>query len=375
MRSTTLLTLLISSTGCHALLGIDDFSTTDASVPIDAIDAALIDGPSCFGTLARVCLPTTPNGTVILAGTLDTSSDPRCVAIAQPGGAELCAIAAGMLSIENTTVIGSRPLVLIAAGNIVVNGTLDASSKRGGPVGAAASTGPCAANQAGANRGQGGGGAGGSFGTLGGGGGTGGQGGGGGAGGAAPPIVASISSIRSGCAGGKGGDGSPASGGAIGASGGVVALYAGSGISIISAGAVYASGAGGGPGIDNRGGGGGGGSGGLIVLDAPAIQLLGTVAANGGGGGGGCDASSGNPGADGTTVAYNTAAQGGAPQASDRGGRGGNGFGLGSPAQAGATPSLLGNGGGGGGGGGAGIVWTHGTVSGGAKVSPAVQTN
>ncbi len=381
-RCSALVALLLSGSGCHALLGIDDFATVDASIdgPLES-DGPPIDGTACFGTLVPICLPTTPSGTVILAGALDTATDPRCVVVSQVGAPELCVIAAANLSIENTQVTGSRALVLIGGAAVTINAILDASSTRAGIVGAAASTTACASTQVGASGGDAGGGAGGSFGTVGGNGGAGGPGGVGNAGGQAPAII-SVTAIRGGCAGGKGGAGGGQSAGALGPSGGAIAIYSGSQIAIIAAGAVYASGAGGGAGsvAGSAGGGGGGGSGGLIVLDAPSIQILGTVAANGGGGGGGGDSGQGNPGGDGTTSSYNLAATGGLGQASDRGGVGGKGAALALGATVGASPPNSGGGpgvggGGGGGGGGVGAVWMHGSLAGGTKISPAPQVH
>lgn len=361
MRRVLVASLLLGG-GCSSLLGIDDFHTIDAA-PIDTptlIDAPAFDAQVCFGTLTRVCLPSPPTGTVIIAGTLDTASDPRCITIQDPDAGFLCVIAGGNLSIEATSVVGARPLVLVAAGSITLNNAIDAGSTRAGKLGPSARATPCASAQNGTSAAQPGGGAGGSFGSAGGGGGQGAS--GGGAGGTAG-AVASVSFLRGGCGGGTGGG---TSAGAPGASGGVIALYAGSQIAFTATGAVYASGAGG------AGGGGGGGSGGLVVLDAPAIQILGTVTANGGGGGGSGDGATGSAGADGSTAQYTMAAPGGDPQSSTQGGRGGNGASVGNPAQSGSAPPVGGTGGGGGGGGGTGVIWIKGVVSsgGGNKLSP-----
>ena len=371
----TFVVLALGTAGCHALLGIDDFQTVDAPLAIDApalVDAPTVDAQLCFGTLTRVCLQAPPTGTVIIAGTLDTSQDPRCIVVQDPQAGFLCVIAGGTLSIEATSVIGTRPLVLVAAGQITLNNAIDAGSVRGGKLGPAARSMPCSAAQTGGSANQAGGGAGGSFGSTGGGGGQG-AGGGGGAGGTAGAVV-SVTFLRGGCAGGPGGMGGGQSAGALGPSGGAIALYAGSQIALTATGAIYAAGAGGGAGSEQgtKGGGGGGGSGGLIVLDAPAIQILGTIAANGGAGGGGGDGGSGSPGADGSTAQYMTTAQGGAPQGLNQGGRGGNGATVGNPAQVGSVPGIGGNGGGGGGGGGTGILWIKGAVAtgGSGKLSP-----
>lgn len=344
----------------------DDAATPSDAAAVDAeIDARGIDAQACFGSLARVCIAPPTLGTIIIAGALDTSIDPRCDVHPQTGGPDLCVIAGGHISIENTVVTGTRALVFIGTGSVTVNGSLDASSKHGGVTGAAASTAPCAAGQAGGDDvGGGGGGAGGSFGT---------RGADGGAGGTAPATIVPAL-LRPGCAGGAGGAGTGASAGSGGASGGVIALYSGSQISMIAAGSIYASGAGGGAGtVDGtRGGGGGGGSGGLVVLDAPSIQILGKIVTNGGAGGGGGETAPGAPGEDGTTVMLGAAAAGGAAEDATHGGPGGAGSAL-SIAPAPGAASTSADGGAGGGGGGGGVVWVHGLFVGGTQVSPPAQ--
>lgn len=366
IRFATLLAVF-SSAGCHALLGIDDFSTADASIDVPVPDTFVVDARSCFGTLTRICIAPPALGTIIVAGILNTSSDPRCDVHSQAGGPDLCVIAGGQISIENTLVTGSRALVFIGTGNITVNASLEASSKRGGQTGAGAATQPCAPTQTGQNDPAGaGGGAGGSYGARAGAGGPGDIASGTTGGVAVAPIDPLL--VRAGCAGGNGGVGIEL-GGTGGASGGVIALLSGSQISIIAAGSVYASGAGGGAGTVHSGGG-GGGSGGLIVLDAPSIQVLGKVVANGGGGGGGGDSGTGQPGGDGTTTTIGVPATGGAGEDSTHGGPGGNGAALGQLATTGAlSPSITG--GAGGGGGGTGVIWVHGTLAGGTMMSPA----
>lgn len=347
----------------------------DAAVPIDApledaIDARGIDAQSCFGTLVRICIAPPTLGRIIIAGALDTDLDPRCDVHPQTGGPDLCVIAGGLISIENTVVTGSRALVFIGTGGVTVNGALDASSKQGGVTGGAASSTACsAAQQGGDDPGGAGGGAGGSFGTRGGDGGDG-DAPSGTVGGTAPaPSAPTL--LRPGCAGGSGGAGTLASGGTGGASGGVLALYSGSQIAMIAAGSIYASGAGGGAGTTagTRGGGGGGGSGGLVVLDAPSIQILGKIVANGGAGGGGGDTGPGANGGDGSTVMLSTPATGGAAEDATHGGAGGAGSALSTMPEPGAVSTNV-TGGAGGGGGGGGVVWVHGALVGGTQISP-----
>jgi hypothetical protein len=119
-------------------------------------------------------------------------------------------------------------------------------------------------------------------------------------------------------------------------------------------------------------GGGGGGSGGMIVLDAPTIQVQGRVAANGGAGGGGGGNVGGTSGGDGSTVLWNQRANAGIgdPVAPPNGPAGNGAQGT----TAGVAINLDGNGsdlGAGGGAGGLGLIWTYGTLNGGAQMSPA----
>lgn len=372
----------MASAGCHALLGIDDFHTEapDAGADDAAIDAAAdaaIDAPSdaltCYGTLKPICFASVPMGNVILTGTLNTTTDPRCVSYPQTGGPDLCVIAADTVTVQGATVVaGARPLVLVGATRVRVEAFLDASSRRGVVVGAAANpTGCPALAGTAASQGGGGGGGGGGFGVAGGGGGKGGNGATGSAGG---PVVSPVTLIRGGCPGGKGGDGETGSAGGGGDGGGAVVLLSGAMIQVTSTGGVFASGAGGGGASSgpNRGAGGGGGSGGLLVLEAPAIDVQGTLTSNGGGGGGGGDAGGGQPGDNGTQQSYTQVANGGANEGASHGGPGGDGAFLGSTADPGLDAP---NGGGGGGGGGVGVIWVKGTVSGGTKVSPALQVH
>ncbi len=363
--------VVIALSGCHAFLGIDDFQTApDAGV--DTSSDAEIDAPSdsltCLGTLKSICFTMPPSGDLVLAGTIDTSTDARCANYPQSGGADLCVIAGATITVGTVRVTGAKPLVLAAMTTISVTVQLDASSI-GVDVGGGANGAGCTVTTGQAQISGGGGGGGGGFGAVGAAGGRGANGGNPGLAGA--PIA--VTQIRGGCPGGKGGDGENGSGGRVGASGGALALLAGTSIQI--AGGVYASGAGGGggsPASGNRGAGGGGGSGGLIVLEAPTINVVGTVTANGGGGGGGADGGNGSAGSDGARANYNSVAQGGNREGGSRGGDGGDGGYLAVAAMIGFAPPASGFGGGGGGGGGVGVIWVHGAVTG-TRFSPAVQ--
>jgi hypothetical protein len=355
---------------------------------VDAgLDAPVIppDMQSCYGVgLVRVCLAVQPRGPVTLPGvlaTLDTTLSANCdQVVAQQGGPQLCVIAGTTVTVNGSLIaIGARPLV-------TVNGTakIDASSVTGAGSrqGAGGNAAECSRSDKGKNdSGGAGGGAGGSFGTAGGKGGTGdldssdppgntAVGGDPGAAQTAPTV------LHGGCIGGAGGEGANSdqrnTGGAPGDGGGAVYLIAGNQIKID--GSVFASGGGGRvtTGIAGRlEGAGGGGSGGMIVLDAHTIQVQGRVVANGGAGGGGGGNVGGTTGGDGSTLLWNQRAAAGIGDQVAAPGPAGNGA---QGTAAGATTNLEGNNsnlGAGGGAGGLGLIWTYGTLNGGALMSPA----
>lgn len=360
--------VLLAAPGCTKLLGIEDFTLA----PDAAIDAPNPDAQLCYGAgLAPICLTTVPSGTVTLDTAFDTTDCPGEV-IAQPTGPELCVIAATQISVSATvTVTGARPLMLLATDTIAVPGSLDVSSRRSpARVGAGANFSDCGAGTLPTNTSGGaGGGAGGTFGTRG-------ANGGDGAplgtvvnnNGTSPALLLPLTFVRGGCKAEDGGDSGANQGGAGGSSGGAVYLFAGTAIDV--QGSIFASGAGGGP-SGLHAGGAGGGAGGLIGLEAPTINVTGTLAANGAnGGGGGASSTGGVAGADGATTVFDTqpaAAPGGMP-----------GGGVGGRGAAGAAPSSIGGTGstaaagtaGGGGGGGAGVIYVKGAFAG-TQVSPA----
>jgi hypothetical protein len=398
--------------GFIAILAACNFQSTrapvtdvDASVDGPGIDAAALDATSvdavilpdaqlCYGVgVVKVCFQALPTGTVTLpagANPLDTSVNTNCTqVVAQQGGPSLCVIAGMNVTVSGTLVaVGARPLVLVATDVLTVNssGTIDVSSVGGtgarrGAGGGATECSPSAKGQN--DSGGAGGGAGGSFGTVGGRGGTGdvntsdlpigtGQGGNAGAAQTSPTV------LHGGCVGGAGGAGSVDprdTGGAGGDGGGAVYLIAGNRIAIENNGNVFASGAGGRVTAGSAGfqqGAGGGGSGGMIGLDAPTIQVQGRVVANGGAGGGGGGNVGGTAGGNGTTMQWNQRAVAGVgdpvPPPNGPAGNGAQGT------ATGVTTNLDGNNsdlGGGGGAGGLGLVWTYGTLNGGAMMSPA----
>jgi hypothetical protein len=315
------------------------------------------DGGPCYGTGTTMVCVSDPPAMLTLSSPINTDTDPACLA-AYPN---VCAIAAVAVTVTGTVpATGSKPLVLVAVNTLTINGTLNASSVRGGMSGAG-SRGECTAAVGSPDQQGAGGGAGGTFG------GRGGNGGRGDAqdsnvnGGTAPAVTAQTMLVG-GCGGSAGGN-SGVTGGPGGRSGGAIYLIAGSTISI--SGNVYASGAGG-TGAGTNAGGGGGGSGGMIGLDAPTFTVTGRLSANGGGGGagGGNGGSPNDNGEDGSTTDTNPAS-------------GGNGGGGGTDGGDGAADTTLNgssaddaDGGGGGGGGGGGIIRVFPPRSLGGTVSP-----
>ncbi len=200
--------------------------------------------------------------------------------VLQSDGSELFVLATAALRIDAgvaLSVVGSRPLAIVATGSIEIEGLLSVSSD-------GATSGP------GADSCEGG------FGLsgvdAGGGGGGGGYKGvgaiGGVIGGMSFPAVGGIAwgsedliPLQGGCPGGAGEDTLGDGGGG----GGAVQLV--SGTSIHVAGAVRASGGKGSGGFNGGGGGSGGGSGGAILLQAPTVISTPGLFVHGGGGGGG----------------------------------------------------------------------------------------
>jgi len=302
------------------------------------------DGGNCFGTVVRVCLAAPPSAPVVVAGDalVDTDTAPECAQSDAPG---LCVIAGGSVSIAGTLrATGARPLVLLSAGSMFVEGVVDVASHRAdATTGAAADAPDCTTPVPDASTG----GPGGSFGGRGG--------AGAGNGGTLPsgPPALAPALLRGGCAGSTGGNNMGGTGGAGGSGGGAVILIAGT---LAIAGTINASGAGGGGG-KLTGTGGGGGSGGLIVLDATAISLAAdaNVLANGGGGGS----------ADFVVLPGQPGDDPAEPDVPARGGLGsGGGGGGGAGSFVGRDDGIDGKAPGGGGGGGAGVVRVAGQLFG-----------
>jgi len=269
-------------------------------------------------------------------------------------------------------VTGTRPLILVAIGELRIDGLLDGSGSLAGPgpggdLAAACATGTGANGETQAGNQtivvQGGSGAGG--GAYGNAGGTGAH--------VSPQTtidddtvggtawgINTLSPLTGGCRGGNGGVAEDAHAAAPGGGGGgAIELVAGEQVRI--GGVVTVSGGGGGGAGTGQptelgGGGGGGGSGGALLLQSPSVLVAsGKLTANGGGGGEGRrDTAAGMPGAAGSATGDNPA-QGGSGVAGGNGGDGGALLLLGEDGEVG-TGSVTATAGGGGGGGGVGRI-------------------
>jgi hypothetical protein len=309
-------------------------------------------------------------------------------------GPDVCVLQVGDLRIrEDATlaVVGSRPLVIMASGGVTIEGTLDVSAELGRS-GAGGFRGGTRDELAGGGPTAGGGGEHLDLYADGGGGGGGlcGAGGAGGVGGTAiggtpgPAIEPSWELVPL-VGGGGGGRGrgtfvpgaDAINAGLGGAGGGAIQISAR--VRIRIDGVVLAGGGGGGAGTNsiaagNYGSGGGGGSGGAILLEAPEVEVRGTLGAAGGAGGGGADVRDGDgeDGDDGVVARLGRAA-GGAPGGAfaGRGGDGGGGD-VHDGDTAGEGRGSSGNGGGGGGGSGCILVRTETGEASVANTNPAI---
>ena len=218
--------------------------------------------------------------------------------------------------------VGNNAVALVAAGELVVNGVIDARGGcvlgvtrvqagpggfDGGNVGASAPEPGGGGGRTGNREGGGGGGYGG----------NGGLGSGNGARGAShgDPEISML------VGGGGGGGGKDTVGGG---GGGAVQLVSNTSIEITQPAGINAGGCGGGGGAGGNDGGGGGGAGGAILLEAPVVTVGGILAANGGSGGN--ESGSGGAGRLDTAPATISGGNGGAANTID-GGDGGNGEG------------------------------------------------
>jgi hypothetical protein len=274
-------------------------------------DARSVDIPAssdAFGLDTTMCMARMADSMVVM----------------QADGSEVCALIVHDLTIRAgaaLVVSGSRPLVVMASGDVVIEegGALDVSARlarpgAGGGIGAthASPAGGRSPGENGTHAGTfaDGGGGGGGFCGNGGNGGTGGA-AVGGDGGDAMPIVDLIP-LRGGSGGGLGEGGRPSNApGNVGIGGGGGGAIQISALGTITIDGVILAGGGGGSGggnsatFVNYGAGGGGGSGGGVLLEAPTIEIgmRGGVTTSGGGGGGGANGSApGGPGQNGGEV-------------------------------------------------------------------------
>lgn len=397
----------------------------------DRPDLPVVDAPTCEDGCPLGCSPTAPGECATLApsnvdesefvsglpdlviannqvyrttscadsavteASLVPSNDPE-----RPGG-QYCVLRVGSLTIEagvSWTVYGDWPLIVLAEGPIVVDGTIDVAAHRETAGGGRSAAGPggfrgavpgVSCDACGPGRGADGttlsvteeaassGGGGGSGCASGGAGGASGAVAGGAAGMRLPAAYAGTP-LRGGSGGGIGGGAAP---GDAGAGGGGLQLTSLTSVSV--AGRILGGGGGGldpsGAGSDDSAAGSGGGAGGVFLLEAPMVSVTGQLDVAGGGGSGGASGSTaGNRGMDAFEVAI--ASPGSQPSgglgASTSGSGGSGGFdmsaegGVGTDAMAADS-----NGGGGGGGGGCVVVRGMDTSLGGASLSPRSTTS
>lgn len=373
MRRPLYLALLVGCSFDHGTVPGDN-PGTDAGMRDGMMtdDAAMVippDAQQCWsvpGVGLDVCLVSPPSGDIVITGEQSINTDKEGMAPLEckplaANSSEVCAIAGQSITVSSNALLsasGSRPLVLIGATSITIDGTIDVASHRGGQQGPASGLPGCNNGQ---NPSAQGGGQGGSFGGRGGDGGdheddenSGGRAG----------MAMMVTVLRGGCQGGAGSPG----GSPGGHGGGAIALVTDS-LVLGANGTINASGAGGPGASPGRRGGSGGGSGGMIVLAAGTITAASgaQIFANGGhGGGGSTNQIAGGDGNDPTSAT----SSGSGGDASGDAGDGGRGYP--SPQRNGQTADDEGSGGGGGGGGGgAGLIKVFSTSPlAGAQVSP-----
>ena len=294
-----------SDTG--GIVDIIDASTSDASDADSATGTNSCGANRCFDyTPSNVDVTTldlsSPGNATLDCGTTEITSSggnvtftnwcgtmPTPVVVSQSMGPDLAVIPVANLTIAagNTLrLTGEMPVVLVAAGDMDISGTIDASSSSGMSMSSGAganwmcgtSTGGDGSPDSGSSSGGGGGG----FGTAGGAGGDGNN-VSGGTPGSSRTQSDPLSPLVGGCAGGIGAYDSSCNPNG-GAGGGVVQLAA-SGTLTVS-GEINVAGANGNQGCGSDGGGGGGGSGGGVLIEGEDVDLTGaTITADGGNGG------------------------------------------------------------------------------------------
>ncbi len=296
------------------------------------------------------------DGGNVLAFQLQTQSDGTKVAV-------YVARSINIQSMQNLTVTGHNPIVLIALETIKITGSLFGNSREnlgsaGGHTQGLTDTKGAGPGGAGAPSAMSGGG-GGSYCGIGGAGAV-------ESGGTSPGGVAYGTVTNTPLVGGSSGS-SPSGGGGGGSGGGAIQLIAGTSITVDASGVIHV-GAGGGAfgGISGQEAA-GGGSGGSILLESRVVSIAGTLAANGGGGGAGSSVNV--PG--GANATGNATAAAGGPGASA------GGVGSAAAITKGSDGTFTAGNAGGGGGGGAGRIRINtktgqATLSG--TLSPAAST-
>lgn len=386
--------------GCRGLLGIEDPIVGDAGnggdAPTDAAACELtahrfdpctlgLPGPALHLTSGSYLFDTSVTPATVSGPGVQISTS---LVQTQSDGQPVVILFIDSLSIDfpaTLLVSGSRPAIIATVGDLVVSGVIDAGSitvetdaqahvSQTARFGAGANQ-ACATSPGGAGgnapptAGSGGGGGG----AFAGDGGRGGTGDNNGALGGAPGQARGVpTTVRGGCGGGASG---LAGQGAVAPAsqntrsqggGGGGAIHLASRTKVRIPGTLVASGAGGaGAPQGSACGGGGGGSGGYIGLEAPRVEITGSVGAVGGGGGGGAQTS--NHGNNGGNGAVGSAVGGAALACGTAGGAGG------ATQTAGASVDASDPCGGGGGGGGAGyiLIWSKDPSTTGATITPA----
>ena len=347
--------------GCRAVFGMLDPTLASTGVdamgdvPVAPLDVAHVDDASLVGSTDDLLWPglVTIDTRTLTAVPPLPSTTPFHV-MTQPGGPDVAVLEVGSLhAIDIVHVTGTRPLIIVASGDLRFDALLEAWAVGSGVAPGARPTGT-GVGTAGLHAGQyeDGGGGGGGFGTAGGNGATaiGTSTATGGPGGSAYGDLAIV--LEGGAAGAVGTTmcgGMPAGGGG----GGAIQLSTSGTIEIDAAISVGGGGGDGGvvcyPG-PMIGSGAGGGAGGAIYLQASTLTGTGTLAANGGGGGsGGNYTGTVTPGSAGQNGGITTTAAVGGAQALTEGGAGGRGGALTPAAAAPDHTAMYPNGGGGGG--------------------------
>lgn len=355
--------------------GSSDGSTSTDDTIIGAADLVVshvgqADAAPGTGALTLSGTTTIDTTSLVISGFGSLPSGVAFEAVAQASGPELAVLRVSsfdVTSAANVRVIGDRPFVVIAAGDMTISGTLDGGSRRAtpGPGGGKHDQAHTGRGIAGQNDGSVGdsGGSGGGYATSG-------AAGGGGGGPESNPTV-TVTGPMGGAAhgtpelavlrgGGAGGLGSPCMTDPGGAGGGAIQLSAFGSITI--SGVIHVGGGGGGRGYrcpSTGGSGGGGGAGGAIFVEANTITISGILAANGAGGGSGADSPNNLDGIFGEDASPVAAAATGAPEVNGGvGGAGGAGGWRDAIPVKGADTGYA-NGGGGGGAAGRVVVRTH----------------